>query len=162
MSGTFIDVDIIGLDAVAKKLARLNHFNRVMVLEAAGALIEMQTRRRITEEKSSPDGQPWKPNAEGTPILEKYRHLLASIHYRTGADAVRVGSGLVYSAIHQFGGTIVPKNAQALHFEIGGRHVMTQQVTLPARPYLGFSAENKAEIERELTTYIGTLLRGQT
>ena len=160
MTGTFIDVDVIGLDAVAKKLSRLNHFNRALVLEAAGALIESQTRRRITEEKTSPDGQPWKPNAEGTPILEKQRHLLASIHFKTGADEVRVGSGLVYSAIHQFGGTIVPKNAKALHFEIGGHDVMAQKVTIPARPYLGFSVENKAEIERELVTYIGTLLRG--
>lgn len=158
MTGAFIDVDVVGFDVVARKLDRLNHFNRALVLDAMGALIESQTRRRISEEKTSPDGQAWKPNAEGNPILVKSGHLLASIHSKTGASEVRVGSGLVYSAIHQFGGTIVPKNASALHFEIGGRHVAAKAVTLPARPYLGFSAENKAEINRELTTYIGSLL----
>lgn len=160
MTGVMIDVDVIGIDVVARKLNRLNAFNRTLVLDAAGALIESQTRRRISDEKTSPDGEAWKANAEGNPILVKSGHLLASIHQRTGPDEVRVGSGLVYSAIHQYGGTIKPKNASALHFNVGGRHVMAKQVTIPARPYLGFSAENKAEIDRELTTYIGSLLRG--
>jgi phage virion morphogenesis protein len=160
MSGTYIDVRVEGFDVVARNLDRLNHLNRALVLDAMGALIESQTRRRLSEEKSAPDGPAWKPNAEGTSILVRQGHLLASIHSRASGSEVRVGSGLVYSAIHQFGGTIEPKDADALHFEIGGRHVAAKRVTIPARPYLGFSAENKAEIKRELTTYIGSLLRG--
>jgi phage gpG-like protein len=160
MSGTYIDVRVEGFDVVARNLDRLNHLNRALVLDAMGALSESQTRRRLSEEKTAPDGAAWKPNAEGTSILVRSGHLLASIHSRVSGSEVRVGSGLVYSAIHQFGGTIVPKDANALHFEIGGRHVVAQRVNIPARPYLGFSVENKAEIERELTTYIGSLLRG--
>ncbi len=160
MSGLSIAVNVTGLEAVARRIGRLGLFDRALVLENAGALVESQTRRRISDEKTAPDGSAWKANAEGNPILVRSGHLLASIHHKTGGDEVRIGSGLVYSAIHQFGGTITPKKAKALFFTVGGKNVAAQKVTIPARPYLGFSEENKHEIERELTTYIGVLLRG--
>lgn len=159
MSGVNVGIDIVGMDNVAARLARLSSLNHALMLEAMGATVESQTRRRLTSEKTAPDGAAWKPNRAGTPILVRSGHLLASIHYRTGAMDVRVGSGIVYAAIHQFGGTIVPRNASKLVFQgADGRRVVVDSVTMPARPYLGLSAANRVELERVLLTSIGQLL----
>jgi phage gpG-like protein len=48
----------------------------------------------------------------------------------------RVGSAVVYAAIHEFGGVIVPKNAKFLCFQIEGRWIRTKKVTMPAREWL--------------------------
>jgi len=50
-----------------------------------------------------------------------------------GAEAS--GGAAIYAAIHQFGGTITPRKAGALSF--GGK--LFASVTIPARPYLGFT-----------------------
>ena len=51
-------------------------------------------------------------------------------------QSVLVGTNKVYGAIHEFGGTIVPKNAKSLRFQVGGRWVTTQKVKIPKRPWL--------------------------
>jgi phage gpG-like protein len=65
--------------------------------------------------------------------------------------AAEVGPQAVYGAIHEFGGTIVPRTAKALAFWAPGsvvkggarknvgaasHFVITQKVTMPKRPYL--------------------------
>jgi phage gpG-like protein len=62
------------------------------------------------------------------------------------SSRVIVGSGLVYARIQQEGGTIVPRDAKALAFPMGNGMAFAQSVTLPARPYLGVSNDNKQEI----------------
>lgn len=46
-----------------------------------------------------------------------------------------------YALIHELGGTIVPKDAKALVFQIGGETVVTKKVTIPARPNLRPAAD---------------------
>jgi phage gpG-like protein len=67
-------------------------------------------------------------------------------------------AGRIYAAIHQFGGTILPKKAKRLVFTLKGKTVFATRVTMPARPYLGVSAENAAEIERSIIGYLGRAL----
>jgi len=48
-----------------------------------------------------------------------------------------IGDNVVYAAIHEFGGTIparkiVPKNKQALRFQIGDRVIFAKSVNMPA------------------------------
>lgn len=63
--------------------------------------------------------------------------LSGSITYNMlGEGEAEVGPGMIYAAIHEFGGTIRPVRARALVFEVGGRTVVTQQVTMPKRPYM--------------------------
>ena len=69
MSGVNVGIEIHGLDRLADRLARLSSLNHALMLEALGATVESQTRRRITSEKTSPDGAAWKPNRAGTSIL---------------------------------------------------------------------------------------------
>lgn len=60
--------------------------------------------------------------------------LQGSITQRAARDQVEVGTNKIYGAIHQFGGVIRAK--------AGGRLIRTPSVTIPARPYLGISAED--------------------
>lgn len=68
--------------------------------------------------------------------------LAQSINYRLKGDWIsEVGSNLVYAAIHEFGGTIVPRAANALVFKVKDQWVTTQKVTIKARPYISPSIE---------------------
>jgi phage gpG-like protein len=158
MSGVRIEVTTEGLDTVMERLAGLGDLNRAMLLDQLGGLVETQTKKRIADEKRSPEGKPWKPNIEGNSILFREGYLLGSVHHIADANEVRIGSGLIYAALHQFGGTILPKKAKRLVFTLKGKTVFATRVTMPARPYLGVSAENAAEIERSIIGYLGRAL----
>jgi phage gpG-like protein len=56
-----------------------------------------------------------------------------------------------YAAIHQWGGEIKPKSAKALFVPGYG---MLQKVTIPARPYLGVSAEDTKAIESAAAQFL--------
>jgi len=136
-----------GVEIAAAKVGAMAEFNSAGFLDELGALVVSQTQRRIRSEKTAPDGSAWKPNAAGTSILFASGALDDSIHHVVGGTSVEVGSGLVYAGIHQGGGTIRPVNAEKLAFFVGGNFVMTDEVVMPARPYVGISAANAQEIE---------------
>jgi phage virion morphogenesis protein len=72
-------------------------------------------------------------------ILIQSGRLRNSISARRDGSKVAVGTNLVYAAIHQFGG-------------LAGRG---RGVRIPARPYLGISKADEAEIERILKEALG-------
>jgi phage virion morphogenesis protein len=140
-----------GLDEALRKLARLGRADtRRELLDGAGALLVSQTQERISSEKASPEGDPWAEWAartaarrhSGQSLLMMSGALLDSIHHEVAGDEVRVGSGLVYAAIHQFGGQ-------------AGRDHRTH---IPARPWLGLSAENRDDLEAEVEAFIARRL----
>jgi phage virion morphogenesis protein len=101
-----------------------------------GSLVEDQTKRRIADDKTAPDGTPWADWSEDYAATRKAGvqsllvgrgDLLGSTQNYTIGDTIRVGNNLVYGAIHQFGSD----GAE------GG---------IPARPYLGLSREDEREI----------------
>lgn len=103
--------------------------------------------RESFETSRSPLGLPWKPSRraieEGGKTLVDRGDLVGSIRENWGADFAeagpeRSGGAAVYAAIHQFGGTIVPRLAQALSF--AGRIVA--KVVIPAREYLGWAPQD--------------------
>ncbi len=132
MSGAAVTTDIDASEARAA-LARLNDSQIRGILAAIGAVIKSQTVHRIDSEKRAPDGGCWAPwsldyarsRSGGHSLLENEGHLRDSIGWQLRGDEVAVGTNLVYGAVHQFGGD-----------------------GTPARPYLGFSGENRDEIER--------------
>ena len=113
--------------------------------EAAGTLLEESMRSNF-EEQRSPDGVPWLPSirarTEGGTTLVNRGHLRDSLRKNVGEDQVEVGTSLVYALIHQQGGTISAKPGKKLRFEIGGREVFADKVTIPARPFLGLRADD--------------------
>ena len=132
-----ISIEVDGLEGLQQRLHRLGQAGVALpaLLNAIGAEVESQTRRRITDEKAGPDGSAWeawsddygKTRHGGQSLLEGHGDLVDSIGFEIDADGVHVGTNLVYGAIHQFGGEAVGKN-------------------IPARPFLGLSAENENDL----------------
>lgn len=143
MSGVGLVVDLSGIDRLGKRLERLARIDRRPLLDDIGAAVETQARRRIEEEKEGPQGEVW---PEWSERYEKTRHanhrllesegdLMDSIGYAIYLDGsgVEVGSNLVYAATHQFG---------------------DEDRNIPARPYLGLSDDNMAELEDIVDRFI--------
>lgn len=158
MSGISITVDLTDFEGVFRKLRPIFNFQPEELMTALGSLGDTQTRRRIEEEKTAPDGTPWKANQEGTSVLMKTgQHLLYSIAWTASVDIAEWGSAWEYAHVHQDGMTIVPKEAEKLIFKVGGKTVAAKEVTIPARPFVGISAENEREIVELVTDHFGVL-----
>lgn len=146
MSGVAFEVTHAGLTEALLTVEGIENAPKGELAEGIGRLVQEQTRHRITSEKTSPDGEAWKPNRKGSSILYESGALARSIDYEASEDGVEVGSGLVYARIHQEGGVIVAKDARALVFSIGNHLVQVKSVTMPRRQYLGLSPDNRTEI----------------
>lgn len=137
-----------------------------------GAALETSARGRITETNIGPDGVAWPPSEratrEGNQTLEETGRLRDSIEAQVSGDELVVGSNVTYARIHQLGGERkVAARRQDLFFSFDfgadqfrpgfrskGRSnfartvdIGAHTVTMPARPYLGISAEDADEIE---------------
>lgn len=142
MSGVIFETELEASEATAA-LARLSESSLLTLSYEIGSLIEDQTKRRISDEKTSPEGEPWAPwsSAYAESLTRRNRinprsllvgapNLLPSIQNYTEGTLIKVGTNMVYGAIHQFGGDPARGHAR-----------------IPARPYLGLSPENATEIE---------------
>lgn len=151
MTGVVLHTDVT---AASAKLARLNDAELAELLYVVSVLIEDQTKLRIADEKTSPDGEPWAPwsaryagtrnakNSRRHSLLVGEGDLRDSIQsftrgFGSGSEAV-VGSPLIYAATHQFGDA---------------------SRNIPARPYLGISADNHQKIEELVAGQIEDLLQ---
>lgn len=136
MSGLTFALDIKGVPAVTGMLGRLARLDIEELAFNVGALLESSTKRRIADEKTAPDGTPWEPWSEdyaatrsgGHSLLMSEGDLLDDVQNRSEGDEARVGTSLVYGAIHQFSGEEVGMN-------------------IPARPYLGLSDRDRDDID---------------
>lgn len=147
-----------GLEHALKMLKRFTHFEPAELMTTLGALGESQTRRRISEEKTAPDGTSWAPNLrEGDILVETGQHLLASIGWTASAEQAEWGAAWEYAHVHQYGATIKPTDKARLVFSMGGATIFAKQVTIPARPFVGLSSENEQEIIDTVTDYFGVL-----
>lgn len=159
-AGISISVDAAEFGPAVAKLAALARFDASDLMSAIGALGESQTRRRIESEKTAPDGSPWPPNHTGSSILlESGQHLLGSIAWIASGDEALWGSSWQFAHVHQDGAVIKAKAAPSLAFMLGGSFVLAKQVTIPARPFIGLSDENRQEIVDLVTDVFGGLIR---
>lgn len=136
---------LAALRALSGRLADMTPINADIA-----ALGESSTRLRFRTE-TGPDGRAWKPSLRaqlsGGKTLTKDGHLAGSLSARHGRDFAEWGVNRIYAAIHQFGGVIRAKSAQALRFPLaGGGFATVKSVTMPARPFLGLSADDRADI----------------
>lgn len=155
-----IVVEQAELAGLNTRLAQLTQVDLTPLLNALGLEVESQTRTRIESEKTSPDGTPWKPNARGGPILELQGLLHNSITYQVAGDQVQIGTNLRYARIHQFGGEIRPRNASHLRFQVNGQWVTVDKVEIPARPFLGLSQQNWADVALLIDDFVDGLISG--
>ena len=153
-----IQTDDAALQAAFKRLtATLGDLRPEM--DEIGQTLTTSVIDRFDRERG-PGGVPWKPSArartEGGQTLTDTGRLRASITHRASRDSVEVGTNVAYAAIHQFGGktaprTIQPRHKKALYWP-GAWHPVAQVnhpgSTIPARPFLGIDADDRASILR--------------
>lgn len=126
-----LTLDLSAVNAHLEKLASVDTRKLLRVLAAEG---ESQTRRRISTEKTAPDGTPWhvwsdgyaKTRHGGQSLLESEGHFISSIESAVDGDSAIWGSNAVQAAALQFG------------FEDNN---------LQAREYLGISRENESDLQ---------------
>lgn len=135
-----VEVDDTAAQAAFQRLIQVG-LNMKPLWTEIGSALEDSSRRRFETERA-PDGQAWEPISEPwrktkekkgflTGILKMRGDLANSIRFEASGDYVEIIAGPTeYAAIHQFGGE-------------AGRNRAT---TIPARPYLGLSDEDREEI----------------
>lgn len=136
------------------------------MMRAIGVGLVTVTQQRFVQ-GVDPEGNAWTPLSpayaaikRGPGILRASLMLQRSITFEAGPGFVMWGSNRIYAAIHQFGGTIVPKSAKALVFKLSTGIVRVQSVTIPARPYLGFGEAERVITLDVVETFIENALRG--
>lgn len=161
VAGVSLSVDAHSIDDAIARMRPFMSFDPSGLMEEIAALGESQTRRRLTDEKTAPDGTPWAPNRAGTAILTQTgQHLLQSVAFYATADEAVWGAAWEFAHIHQEGAVIKPKTAAVLRFKTpAGKWVSKKSVTIPARPFVGLSVENRAEIEDLVSDHFGRLMR---
>lgn len=143
MTGVRMETELRGFDQVDRGLEHFRRFDWQGLGHAIGAELESQTRRRITEEKASPDGVPWPDWSEdyaatrhgGHSLLQGDDDLLDSVQSLVSDDQVETGSNLIYAAIHNYGGE-----------EVG--------MPIPQREYLGLSDENTDDLQATVDDFV--------
>lgn len=147
MAGVTVSLTTEGLDEAIRRLSGLSGFQMAELADDAGAILESSTRNRF-DTKTAPDGSAWVPWSEAYDDTREDHHSLlveggglrdSIASYSSGSD-VQVGSNLVYAAHHQFGGE-----------ETGSG--------IPARPYLGLSDEDEADLADLVTGRLEDLLQ---
>ncbi len=186
--GVGIVVTPEGDQAIARALQRLRTFLSGPqfrdALDEIGARLEASTQHRF-ETETGPDGVPWPPshasydrgpaagglgNTDRGQTLTDTGRLRASITRIVGDDVLRVGTNVVYAAIHQLGGktpphTIRAKKAKALAFPgADGETIFRRSVNhpgskVPARPFLGVSASDERAVLRIVNARLEALWR---
>jgi phage virion morphogenesis protein len=84
--------------------------------------------------------------ASGRPLIAS-GELSRGIRYQVTNGGVDIGTNRIYAATHQFGAIIRPKTKKALAIPMAdGSLRLTKKVTIPARPFLGFSEKDKVTV----------------
>lgn len=130
-----------------------------------GELLTASTKRRFAQ-GVSPEGVKWAPKSPTTlnrygarksnrvdirPLFGPSGALNSTIYPEPARDEVLIGSALVYAAVHQFGaakgafGTM--KNGSPIPWG-----------DIPARPYLGLSAEDETGVGETVGDYLTGLM----
>jgi len=125
-------------------------------LRSIGEKLQRTTQERFDPgQKRAPDGTPWAGNSPVTiarkgrdnPLYER-GNLQNTVDYQVlGTRGVEVGTNLVYGAAQQFG--MVKGYAGRTR-----RGAPIPWGNIPARPYLGLSADDETEVVRILRDYL--------
>lgn len=139
-----IQLDNNSMERLQRRFRRLINAPLVDVLTDISAQMVSQTQRRISTEKTAPDGtawQAWSANYassrhDNQSLLVSDGHLMGDIQFNIEGDTAIVGSSLKYAATQHFG-----------------------RDNIPARPFLGVSQDNEGELLDILDNWIDRLLQ---
>ena len=152
MAGAHIDIDVIGMERVARVIQRLVETSHDVdpILQDIGEHLLNSTKERFATE-AAPDGRPWeplkpdyaeykrkkKPNA-GMLIWDNL--LRGQLAYVVGGGELTLGSNRPYAARQ--------------HFGFHGPDSLGRYFDHPARPWLGVSTDDEGEIVHILREHL--------
>jgi phage virion morphogenesis protein len=166
MAGTFTLISKIDDRAIQRELQRLEKKAGDLhpCLKNIGLYLVESTQERFTKEED-PEGAKWAALKESTKAKKKHTKILTessglrdSIISTVRNNGLKVGTNKIYAAAHQFGidkNLTIPAHkrlvkvafGKALKFPVWSQ-VKSHSVNpkLPARSFLGFSADDRLEI----------------
>lgn len=141
-------------------------------LKGIGESLLISTENRF-DTQTGPDGQKWKDVKPSTrkrkkhsKVLTEQGHLRGDVHYQVSDNQLLLGVGIAYGAIHQLGGEIKQEGV-TLHLKGTGRNTrfakkgegtrtktVNRKIKMPARPYLGISRQDEADILDEVMLHL--------
>ena len=182
MAGTRLTIDKAELERLSALMAEQAARDTSGLMRRLGEYLLESTQRRF-KDQVKPNGEKWKELDERyarrkkrnkDKVLTLRGYLRSYIHYQIpDAQTVEVGSNQKYAAIHQLGGTIdMPaRQATARYRSVAGRVLFAKkshtrgvtekavgigahQVKIPARPFLGISAQDDARIMEIIQAWV--------
>lgn len=149
MAGAVVTIQVDELRALCSHLNKmaLTASERKSLLASVGEEIITQTKDRFAEKKT-PDGDDWADIADSTKeyylkkfgsknhangILWRTGNLMDSLTHEVGSWSVVVGATKIYAAVHQYG---------------------WKERNIIARPYLGLSPDDRAEIAGIIESFL--------
>jgi phage gpG-like protein len=116
------------------------------------------------KDQASPDGIPWiqswRAKVQGGNTLRDTGVLNNSMTYSISGDNIDIGPANVeYAPYLHYGANIKPVAGNFLKFKnpATGGNVFSRGVVLPARPFLGFGASDKAAVSDIIETFMNEL-----
>ncbi|AKO45687.1 phage virion morphogenesis protein [[Haemophilus] ducreyi] len=148
MSGVKVEINTEQLTTILNKAVQTLANPKAMFGEMGETLLEIHIIR-FTQQQA-PDGTPWQPldskKYNQDKILTLHGDLRGTLRYQADNQGVVFGSDRPYAAIHQFGGTIKPQNNKMLKLGTGNNTSYARSTIIPARPWLGLSADNEQRL----------------
>ena len=169
-----INIQVEGLKAVQDKLKGMEDRLKNMqgLWHAVGNYMKRRTINECFNKEQAPDGTPWQPLSQwrskerlkrhksgNYKILQDTGELRRSIRFKAFPKYLIIGSNLKYSRIHQFGGTINSKQFRTSK-KTYSHYIIKRSVTIPARPYLGITEQDKQYILRTFEAFINRHVLG--
>ena len=139
------EFDARELSGLTRQLQGLGEADFGELVDSLAMEGESQTRRRIEVEKESPSGDVWvewsdryaKTRHAGQSLVESEGGLVDSIESGSRGGDVYFGSDLIYAASMQYG---------------------DDKRGIPAREYVGFSRDNKRDLEAIMESFLANVL----
>ena len=132
-----------GFSELEQRINAWSHLRFSSLLQSLAGLVESQTRTRLADEQTSPDGNPWpqwsakyaKTRHRHHKLLQNTGHLIESIHARLQGDTAVIGTNLRYAKSQQFG---------------------SRRQRLPARAFLGISRDNEHDLQALVDDWVAS------
>lgn len=146
-----------------RKIRSFSEIDKKKVNAALGEAMRESTLERFKQSKD-PTGRRWKTSIRaattGGKTLVASAQLRNSIKVKSDASGFAIGTNVKHAATHQFGEpgrTIRAKTSKGLRFQVGGQWVTKKKVkvSIPARPFLGFSEDDLQEMKGTIEDFIG-------
>jgi phage virion morphogenesis protein len=150
MSGLALRIDEHDLRRLNKRISELLHdvLHLEPVIEEAAEYMKRSTVNRILRTKTSPDGERWEALRDVTVNLKGHDRIL----FETGDLA---NSIQVEDVTHDgFVLTATADHASYMQEGIKRTRGMIKNKTVPPRPFMGFSEENKRRIAIMIRDYL--------